>query len=374
MGGKKQKHKTRFKFKKRKIKFLEPPLTVFLSSLINKMMPERDAADRAVHSILITRSWRFEHAPASSQEVEDSYLSKVRTCDIFVLILAYDYSDAVAREYQTVVEGGKPVLVFIDSGPKDDKQAAFIESLRFRHTSYSNLDELQGLVAVSIWEELIRSHRNAVKPSGVSVVIQEAPLNVRNLEDVAGYFIVGVDDEDMVNSLKFFGVTVPPQDLKELSSTLEPLYITNVADMHEALQAIKNAHIKSRDIIDDRQAAFLSALKREGAEIASHFIMRQRRTNIQPEAEIPGFDYYIWGLAPDFVRMVKLMRLEGLLREPVRVERKSTEVLFKSADHFVKVSEAITRSVERAQGNEGELFRNLILEAVLLEQEENNLT
>ena len=116
----------------------ETPLLVFVSSLIDKMRRERDAVDRAVRSIPITQPWLFENTPASSQEVEESYLSKVRECNLFVLLLGYDYSAAVAREYQTAVETGRPILAFIQEGEKSTEQNEFIRSLRTKYAFYSS--------------------------------------------------------------------------------------------------------------------------------------------------------------------------------------------------------------------------------------------
>jgi hypothetical protein len=76
MGAKRKKHKPSYKAPKRRIEELEPPLLVFVSSLIDKMKEERDLADRAIRSIPLTRPWLFEYTPASSQPVRDSYLTK----------------------------------------------------------------------------------------------------------------------------------------------------------------------------------------------------------------------------------------------------------------------------------------------------------
>ena len=68
-----------------------------MSSVINGMQEERAIVERAVRSLEIARPWRFETAPASSQEMEESYLSKVRECGIFILLVGSAHSQAVRR-------------------------------------------------------------------------------------------------------------------------------------------------------------------------------------------------------------------------------------------------------------------------------------
>src|SRR5438105_420328 len=100
MGGKRKKHKPTYRPKPKPrprptepvAEYSEPALVVFVSSLIDKMPKEREAIQKVIDSVPITRSWKFEDTPASSQPVQDAYLSKVRTCDIFVLVLGYEYS------------------------------------------------------------------------------------------------------------------------------------------------------------------------------------------------------------------------------------------------------------------------------------------
>src|SRR5947199_9310474 len=164
MGGKRKKHKPKYRPKRDPkeapqsppIQQSEPPLVVFISSLIDKMMSERDAVDRAVISIPITRRWRFEYATASSQPLEDSYLSKVRDCDIFIVLLGHEYSEAVAREHQTAVENNKPVLAFVQKGERSSEQNDLIRSLGVKYASYTNSEDLQQAVLASLLVDLIR--------------------------------------------------------------------------------------------------------------------------------------------------------------------------------------------------------------------------
>ena len=92
---------------------MENSLVVFISSVIVGMEAERQAAQTAVQAIPVTRPWLFEYSPASSLPLAESYLSKVRGCDIFVLLLSDKVTDPVKAEAQIAQEVGKPRLVIL---------------------------------------------------------------------------------------------------------------------------------------------------------------------------------------------------------------------------------------------------------------------
>ena len=87
----------------------ESPLVVFVSSAIAGMEEDRESVRRAVESFLLTRAWLFEYTPASSEQLEESYLSKVRSCDLFVLLVGDADREAVRREYAAALDAGLPV-------------------------------------------------------------------------------------------------------------------------------------------------------------------------------------------------------------------------------------------------------------------------
>ncbi len=96
---------------------MENPLLVFISSVISGMAAERRAAQAAIRAIPLTRPWLFEFTSASALPLADSYLSKVRECDIFVLLLGRAVTDPVKEEARTAKAASKPRLVFLD-GPR----------------------------------------------------------------------------------------------------------------------------------------------------------------------------------------------------------------------------------------------------------------
>ena len=94
---------------------MENPLLVFISSVIADMRAEREAAEAAIRAIPLSRPWVFEHSPASALPLVESYLRKVRECDIFVLLMGAIVTDPVKREVETAQAAGKPLLVFLSA-------------------------------------------------------------------------------------------------------------------------------------------------------------------------------------------------------------------------------------------------------------------
>ena len=71
----------------------EPKLTIFISSMIGPLWDERAAVEGAIKTgIPLARTWVFERAPASSEAITESYLARVRECDIYLLILGQGIS------------------------------------------------------------------------------------------------------------------------------------------------------------------------------------------------------------------------------------------------------------------------------------------
>ena len=137
---------------------MENPLVVFVSSVISGMEPERQAAWSAIQTIPLTRPWLFEFSSASSLPLEESYVSKVRGCDIFVLLLKDRVTDPVKAEVQTAQSARKPLLVFLGKNAPA-RLAAYARSLRVKYASFVDAETLSRLVAEAVGDELITGYR-----------------------------------------------------------------------------------------------------------------------------------------------------------------------------------------------------------------------
>jgi hypothetical protein len=377
MGGKKKKHKPTYRpakpqkpkneLVKTSTEPAESPLLVFVSSLIDKMREERDAVHDAILSIPIARPWLFEYTPASSQETEEAYLSKVRECDIFIIVLGPEYSKAVEREYQIAVESKKPILAFVQKGEKSPEQNTFISSLSTKYAFYTSPENLQPLVLASVFDELVRRFKSTLNQAELPKLIETLPTQVRKPEEISGYVIVGMEDDTMEKVFELFGVTRPPENLEELHPSYNQVYFNNFSEMKDVFEALTRAAKKAQTVSGDRQEAYLRALKNESLELVSRYIMRQRSGKKEPQITVEGIKYFIWAVAPDIARIMTLMRPARIKEGPPPAKRTQHEYLFKDINYLLEVFTAIYQSSKDAGDDLDEFLRLLLLSAMKLQ-------
>lgn len=143
----------------------EPSLLVFVSSLIGELSAERQALRQTIIGLGITRPWIFEFTPATAQPLEESYLDKARTCDLFVLLIDEDISPAVEKEFETALRHNRPILAFLKKDKEDKDQhrslaaKALISRISTKWTTFSDPTDLALKARVAISDEIIRRVR-----------------------------------------------------------------------------------------------------------------------------------------------------------------------------------------------------------------------
>lgn len=146
---------------------IEPPLLVFVSSVMNPqcedLKPERAAAKKAIEAFPpLTRAWRFEDSPASSESAGRVYLDKVKACDIFVLVVGKDITRPVLKEYATARRKGKPCLMFLKRETRAPETETFIKKIRpvLKYAEFEAAAELDHQVWRALATFLIQQARN----------------------------------------------------------------------------------------------------------------------------------------------------------------------------------------------------------------------
>jgi len=172
---------------------MEHPLTVFISSVIAGLADERRAAQSAIQAIPLTRAWLFEFSPASSLPLAESYLSKVRGCDVFVLLLGDKITDPVKAEVAAAQAAGKPRLIFLAAAAPADV-VAYAQSLGVKYAGFADADQLAAQVAEAVGDELIRGYReHQVTRADLPPIIEflEKLAQTRQRIEVGGVLIEG---------------------------------------------------------------------------------------------------------------------------------------------------------------------------------------
>ncbi len=185
----------------------EPPLRVFVSSLISELSEERQALRHAITGLGITKPWIFESTPASTQLLQVSYLEKVRNCDLFVLLINENVSPAVEQEFQKAMHYKRPILAFLKK--EDDNQEkhrslaadALIKLIPTKWTTFRDPTDLAVKVRIAITDEIIRRVRgDEIRMSDTQVQRLESINNalsstVRNLPPRRYARLIGREEE-----------------------------------------------------------------------------------------------------------------------------------------------------------------------------------
>ncbi len=169
----------------------EAPLVVFVSSTIGEFASERQRLARAIESFRLTRPWLFEEAPASAETLANSYLRKIRDCDLFVLLIGSNLTPPVRKEWETATRAGKRRLAFIKSDASSEVKT-WLRRADVKYDYFADEADLVERASCAIADELIKGYREfQLEQSDLNRLFQEVDsfrvsFTVRSLD--AGEF------------------------------------------------------------------------------------------------------------------------------------------------------------------------------------------
>lgn len=141
----------------------EPPLSVFVSSVMRPDLQwARDTVKEALEASKSFVAWAFEYTPASSDTPRESYLAKVRSCDILVWLACDETTPPVSEEVRTAIESGRRLWVFkLPAATRDTSTQELLELVRDRVKWHDVRDkeELGTAVRQTAEDEIIRAIR-----------------------------------------------------------------------------------------------------------------------------------------------------------------------------------------------------------------------
>lgn len=128
---------------------------VFISSVLNleveDLRKERDTAREVVESYRFLSPWAFEKTPASTDELDESYLKEVDECDLFVLIVGTGSTNPVTAELLRAKKQGKPLLLFAKSVENRTPHAqSLLQLAGKKYAPFGTLEELRQAVQDAI--------------------------------------------------------------------------------------------------------------------------------------------------------------------------------------------------------------------------------
>ncbi|HEX6394676.1 MAG TPA: DUF4062 domain-containing protein [Acidimicrobiales bacterium] len=136
-----------------------------ISSTIGELAAEREAINSALDGLSLADGWLFEfHATAAGETAEEHYLAVASSCDLYVVIVAGQGSEATEAEYQAAyADTSRKILPFFVGEPTKDTESfrSLIESrhVRVHRGDHSDLaSAVVNAIAASVRSgEIVRS-------------------------------------------------------------------------------------------------------------------------------------------------------------------------------------------------------------------------
>ena len=154
---------SRFRQRARVPSAAESPLMAFVSGRIHDDTKwARQAVDEVLERPSFIVPWIFEHTPASSQDVEDGYLGKVRDADLVIWLIEAETTDPVHNEITTAIESRVPILMFrTTQGPSDARTESLTHRVGGKYDRVTDADDLKHRLPLALADEIVRTWRNA---------------------------------------------------------------------------------------------------------------------------------------------------------------------------------------------------------------------
>ena len=145
----------------------EPPLVVFVSSRISTQTRwARDAVADTLQQLNQFKPWLFEHAPASSEILADSYLAKVHESDLVIWLVEQETTEPVRAEITAALEATRRILMFrITPPPSDSATESLITCVGTKWDYVADAADLKGKLQAALGDEIVRAWRAAGRPT-----------------------------------------------------------------------------------------------------------------------------------------------------------------------------------------------------------------
>lgn len=212
---------------------------------------------------------------------------------------------------------------------------------------------------------VLPSNQEAQELKDKSVPGAESP---RQLQDIAGYGIVGLDEEFLFSIFMLFGEPLPSSDGEEEESFFEQVYFDDFGEMKDVFDALNKVTATAKEAEKrgvDRQAAFERALKEESIARASRFVSHHKEESIAGSSiNVPGFKYIILGVRRGYSDMIRLLRPQEITNKQRTRSRDAREVYFRDITIVPQIPMVISKAVQEANGDDEE-FKRLLFQAAM---------
>ena len=122
----------------------------------------RDAARDVIEESPFLRSWLFERAPASSQPLVESYMSKASEADLMIWLVESETTPPVRAELYAALGTGAKILAFrIDTERIGKSTTSVLEHVDVKYDHVADADDLKSKCRAALADEIVRAWRSA---------------------------------------------------------------------------------------------------------------------------------------------------------------------------------------------------------------------
>jgi len=171
----------------------ENPLLAFVSSQISAdTLDARQIAVATLDSYPGVKAWLFEEAGASSEEVVEGYLRKVRESDLVVWLVGSTLTEPVRREIRTALSANVRILMFRIAAEADENTETLVREVPGRWTVAMTEVDLRTKLQSSIAGEFARAWRS--RPPSRQRLLRTLDDESR-LRCIERWVALGLDDD-----------------------------------------------------------------------------------------------------------------------------------------------------------------------------------
>ncbi len=141
---------------------MDKPLNVFISSAIAEFRAERAALKTALERWQFVRAWVFEDETAYTEPLEAGFTRRAAECDIYVLLLGEQPSDAVEKEFAAALNAHRPILTFVKRAVQPHADTFFrkYDALdKFKYALFDGTAQLEALAIEAVTDDIVRRVR-----------------------------------------------------------------------------------------------------------------------------------------------------------------------------------------------------------------------
>jgi hypothetical protein len=145
---------------------------VFISSIINPsiddLKAERLAVREVVESFPFLKAWAFEATPASSENLDQSYLRHVEEGDAFVILFGAKVTPPVNAEWLRAKKLKKPILAFVKSVSNRTAEVDdALDALNKKYAPFKTIEELKRAAKLAIEQTIVLGLRSLSMKSAI---------------------------------------------------------------------------------------------------------------------------------------------------------------------------------------------------------------